>query len=281
MSSSDSQKPVFWKDFTAGYISGIVNVISGQPFDNTKVKMVGTKNSFLKTISTTIKRQGVLSLWAGSSFPIICFGFCNSICFSVNEQFKQYFRSKKQNYRLGLHEFFISGAMAGLANSIISSPMEHLRIRMAVDVENKFQKSSWKCFTYFYQNYGIKGLYRGMVITAFREFFLYGAYFAAYSGLRQWGERSDVLWMMFVGGMGGVSGWMGGFAFDNIKTRYQTDDLSNLKYKSWRDLKPVLKFSKLTEGFSAGFIRGFPVNALTFYSFELAMNFFYKNKSVK
>lgn len=40
--SNPTQKihePVFWKDLAAGYISGVANVLSGQPFDICKVRI--------------------------------------------------------------------------------------------------------------------------------------------------------------------------------------------------------------------------------------------------
>jgi solute carrier family 25 carnitine/acylcarnitine transporter 20/29 len=75
-----------------------------------------------------VKEEGILSLWKGSLFPLLGFGLCSSILFSVNESSKKYFKSSTG--KLGLKDYFISGGLAGIANSIISSPMEHIRIRM-------------------------------------------------------------------------------------------------------------------------------------------------------
>lgn len=273
-----THEPNFWKDFAAGYISGIVNVMAGQPFDNSKIKMVQTGRPLLWTFRNTIKQEGFFAFWKGSSFPLIGFGFCNSIIFAVNEKVKFYFMNKSPNSKLQVQHFFLAGGLAGLANAIVSSPMEHLRIRMANDVGNKLYNGPVDCFRKMYGQFGMRGLMRGFWITCVREFFLYGAYFGGYEGMKQWGQRSDPLWMMFIGGIGGMCGWMGGFSFDNIKTRLQTDDLANPRYRSWADIQKVLKFSEITKGFSAGFVRAFPVNAMTFFSFELAMRAFYGHK---
>ena len=278
MTNETANHPIWWKDFLSGYIAGVVTVMSGQPFDNTKVKMVGTKNSFLYTIKNTIKTQGISSLWAGSSFPIIGFGLCNSIIFSTNENIKHRFKMLNQSDKLKAYQFFIAGGIAGLANTIVITPVEHLRIRMAVDKMNQFEKSAFKCFNHMYSHYGLKGLYRGLTVTAIREFFGFGTYFATYEILKQWGNRTDVPWMMLIGGIGGVCGWFAGFAFDNVKTRLQTDNMDNLAFKTFSDVKKVLILGKLTEGFTAGLIRSFPVSALTFYSFEMAMKLFYGKK---
>lgn len=270
--------PVFWKDFTAGYISGIVNTMAGQPFDNCKIKMVGSGKSLLWTFQNTIKVEGVRSLWKGSTFPLITFGFCNSIIFSANEGVKYHFKKNSNDGKLKAWHFFIAGGASGLSNSIISAPMEHLRIRMQNDVGNALYKGSIDCFNKIFRSHGLLGLYKGFSVTVVREFFLYGSYFAAYEVLRQWGNRNDTLFMMTIGGLAGISGWMGGFSFDNIKTRLQTDSFDNPVYKTWADVRKVIKYSEIMKGFSAGFIRGFPVNAATFYSFELSMNAFYRDR---
>ena len=267
--------PVVWKNFVAGYISGVVNVMSGQPFDNCKIKMVNSGKSLLWTFSNTLKTEGPFALWKGSIFPILGFGFCNSIIFSVNESVKYQFKKQSNDAKLKFQHFFLAGAFSGLANTVVSSPMEHLRIRMQNDVGNKLYHGSYDCFKKIYSQHGLKGLYKGTTICAIREFFLYGFYFAGYECLKQWGSREDTLWLMTIGGLGGVAGWLGGFSFDNIKTRIQTDSFENPVYKNFNDIKRVLKFNELTKGFSAGFVRGFPVNALTFYSFELSMRAFY------
>jgi solute carrier family 25 carnitine/acylcarnitine transporter 20/29 len=276
--SPKTHTPVFWKDFIAGYISGIVNVMAGQPFDNCKIKMVQTGRSLLWTATNTVKVEGPFAFWKGSTFPLVGFGFCNSIIFAINENVKHFYRKQSKTGELGVQHFFMAGGLAGLANTIISCPMEHLRIRMANDVGNKLYNGPIDCLRKIYGQFGMRGLMRGFWVTAVREFLLYGAYFGGYEGLKQWGKRSDTFWMMFIGGIGGMCGWMGGFAFDNIKTRLQTDDLANPRYRSWEDIRRVLTPHELTKGFSAGFVRSFPVNALTFFSFELAMRAFYGHR---
>lgn len=85
----------------------------------------------MSNLKSIVKEEGILSLWKGSLFPLICYGLCSSIMFSVNENMKKIFK-KNNNQSLTLTEFFICGSTAGLANSIVSSPMEHIRIRLQI-----------------------------------------------------------------------------------------------------------------------------------------------------
>ena len=58
------------------------------------------------------------------------FGACSSILFAVNEKCKYYYRLMNNTKTNTLGEYYIAGGLAGVANSIISSPMEHIRIRL-------------------------------------------------------------------------------------------------------------------------------------------------------
>ena len=69
------------------------------------------------------------------------------------------------------------GATAGLANSIVSSPVEHIRIRMQLQssaVGEGAYKGSVDCLKSIVRDYGFKGLYKGMVPTMYRELVGYG-----------------------------------------------------------------------------------------------------------
>lgn len=131
MSKPSERKPVFWKDLTAGYISGVANICVGQPFDICKVRIQSSgQGSFVSTLTDIVKHEGVKTLWKGSLFPLLGFGLCNSICFAVNENLKSQFRIKNNRDTNTISEYCLSGGIAGLANTVISSPMEHIRIRM-------------------------------------------------------------------------------------------------------------------------------------------------------
>lgn len=53
-------------------------------------------------MKSIVKEEGVLTLWKGSLFPLICFGMCNSICFAVNEHFKYEFKKWRNTKNIKL-----------------------------------------------------------------------------------------------------------------------------------------------------------------------------------
>ena len=84
----------------------------------------------MSVFSNIVKNEGPLTLWKGSLFPLLGFGACNSVLFAVNENFKNEFQKTNQRNFNTLWETLLAGGCAGIANTIISSPMEHIRIRM-------------------------------------------------------------------------------------------------------------------------------------------------------
>lgn len=270
--------PIFWKDFLAGYISGVANILSGQPFDICKVRMATMNTgSLVKTFQAIVKDEGLLKLWSGSTFPLIFYGICNSIVFAVNEKSKYFFRRQNKSIDLRYEQFWISGALAGVANAPISAPMEHIRIRLQTDKTGKYSGSfdaAWKIF----QEHGLRGIYKGFLITLLREFVLYGFYFSTYEILKQKFNTDNGFVLMSIGGLGGMSGWCSAFLIDNLKSRIQTDHFVNPRYHSWQTIRPVLTWAQLSKGFTAGFFRSYPVNCITFITYELAADLIYQDK---
>mmetsp|Transcript_13738 Transcript_13738/g.11688 ORF Transcript_13738/g.11688 Transcript_13738/m.11688 type:complete len:81 (+) Transcript_13738:7-249(+) len=76
----------------------------------------------------------------------------------------------------------ISGAIAGVANCLVTIPAEHSRIRMQIQSqENPVYKGSVDCMRKITAEYGIKGLFKGGVSTIFRDAIGYAGFFGMYA----------------------------------------------------------------------------------------------------
>lgn len=266
-----------WKDLAAGYIAGVANILSGQPFDICKVRIQskGT-GSFLPIFKDIVQNEGFLSLWKGSVFPLLTFGVCNAVLFAVNEKCKFWFRQLTGNNSLSVGHFLLSGSIAGLANTVISCPMEHVRIRMQIqDSKFKVYTNSFDAAFKIAKQHGIRGVYKGAGITMAREFILYGGYFASYELLRQNFPNENKLWLMTCGGLAGLTGWCFGCIPDNVKSRIQSDSFTEPKYRGAMQVFRESGMQQLTRGFTVGLYRSFPVNACTFFTFEMAVKGLY------
>ncbi|KAJ1967332.1 Mitochondrial carrier protein ymc2 [Dispira parvispora] len=179
--------------------------------------------------------------------------------------------------------------MAGLANSVVSGPVEHIRTRLQVQTASASStltyRGPWDCICKIYQSHGIAGLYKGQVATAWRETFGYGAYFLTYEWLVQraiakGGISRDQLpatQVCVYGALAGFAMWGSVYPIDVIKSKLQTDQLGrqSRRYQSILDCARQTLRHEGVAGFYKGItpclLRAAPANAATFIGFELAM----------
>mmetsp|Transcript_26280 Transcript_26280/g.25897 ORF Transcript_26280/g.25897 Transcript_26280/m.25897 type:complete len:117 (+) Transcript_26280:433-783(+) len=101
-------------------------------------------------------------------------------------------------------------------------------------------KNSADCFKYILNNYGVKGLYRGLKVSFFRDTFGNTLFFGAYQGIAKkifGGDHIDAhqlkMWQcMICGGSAGVIYWVGIFWLDIIKSKMQADSFTKPRYNS-------------------------------------------------
>ncbi|KAF3196114.1 hypothetical protein TWF106_005384 [Orbilia oligospora] len=127
------------KDLFAGAMGGVAQVLLGQPFDIIKVRLQTTSQySGAVDAATTIwKKEGPLAFYKGTLTPLIGVGACVSIQFGAFYQAQRILeRYNKDNNtgrkELTLGQYFLAGASAGIANSVISGPIEHIRFVRAL-----------------------------------------------------------------------------------------------------------------------------------------------------
>lgn len=92
--------------------------------------------------------------------------------------------SSKKPPMLSLSQLFVAGAASGMANSILSGPIEHVRIRLQSD-PSKTYTGPIDFMKKVGSSHGIAGIYKGQGITLVRELGGYGIYFATYEALMQ------------------------------------------------------------------------------------------------
>ncbi|CAG8832786.1 1038_t:CDS:2, partial [Racocetra persica] len=117
----------------------------------------------------------------GTTTPLVGVGACVSIQFTVLEHMKRYFNDRNVNkdFMLTNSQLFLSGAAAGIANSVISGPIENIRTRLQVQITPTQANSVKKpmlysgpidCIKKIYSAHGMRGIYKGQSMTMAREF---------------------------------------------------------------------------------------------------------------
>ncbi|EDR11557.1 uncharacterized protein LACBIDRAFT_183526 [Laccaria bicolor S238N-H82] len=287
------------KDLTAGTVGGIAQVLVGQPFDIVKVRMQtaskGTYTGMLHCAGGILKNEGPLAFYKGTLTPLLGIGVCVSIQFGALEYAKRLFAAQnlaagkggEAGKTLGGGQLFTAGVFAGLANGVVSGPVEHIRIRLQTQSNtNPTYKGPYDAIKKIYSQHGIAGIYKGQAVTLLREASGYGVYFLAYEKLVQWemgkkGIRRDQISpanAVLYGASAGYALWAVIYPIDMIKSRMQTDGFSpstGQKYKSTLDcVRTVWRtegIGAFTRGLGPTLIRSPFANGATFLGFEMAM----------
>lgn len=263
-------------------------MIVGHPFDTVKVRLQTQdakkplyRGSF-HCVGTIVKQESAKGLFKGMSSPMAGLAFINAIVFGVYGNMQRYLPDPDS-----IRSHTISGCTAGLVQCLVTSPMEMTKIRMQIQgIESgslganskspskKIYKSPMDCLIKVQRSEGLRGVYRGLGITAVRDAPGFGAYFASYEFMTRRvfiDSNGDVgmFGLFMAGGLAGIISWLASYPFDVIKSRYQADGVAGSKiyanvmdcvFKSYRE-EGVRVFFK---GFNTTIVRAFPVNAATF-----------------
>ncbi|CCE61442.1 hypothetical protein TPHA_0A03660 [Tetrapisispora phaffii CBS 4417] len=281
------------KDLFAGTTGGIAQVLVGQPFDTTKVRLqtsTAEDITTMKVIKDLVKHEGLKGFYKGTLTPLIGVGACVSVQFGVNEYMKRLLKTYNKTYKgidskiLSLPQYYACGLTGGLVNSFLSSPIEHIRIRLQI------QKNSGKnaefsgpldCIKKLLKQ---KQLMRGLPVMMVRAGHGLGVYFLVYEALianqikKKSINREDIKsWRLCLyGATAGTLLWIAVYPIDVIKSIIQSDNLKSPKYGT--SLFKVGRQLYLKEGLPVFFkgllptmLRATPANAVTFTVFETSM----------
>ncbi|KAI1769878.1 mitochondrial carrier [Hypoxylon cercidicola] len=279
------------KDLFAGAVGGVAQVLIGQPFDIVKVRLQTTTaySSALNAATTIYAREGPLAFYKGTLTPLLGIGACVSIQFGAFGWARRYFESANalaspgagpRPQELSYGQYYAAGAFAGVANSVISGPIEHVRIRLQTQPHGaaRLYAGPADCVRKLSAHAGVlRGLYRGEAVTMYREATAYGMWFltfeylmnadAARNGLR----RADIpaYKVALYGGLAGEALWLASYPFDVVKSKMQTDGFGKeMRYKTMRDCFAQVWRQEGMRGFWKGIgptlFRAMPVSAGTF-----------------
>ncbi|KAM0348292.1 hypothetical protein ACHAPU_004260 [Fusarium lateritium] len=234
-------------DFWAGYLSGAVGIIIGNPLDVIKVRLQAqnttpvSNSSFLSvptgtTAAASAINQGTSytarylgsynSLVTGTAAPILGYGALNALLF-VSYNRTEAALNNATSASGSLWNTWIAGAVGGLTTWIVSTPTELIKCRAQLASP---PVSSWAIAKQIWKAEGVRGFYFGGAVTAVRDSIGYGFYFWSYELSTRWlatepgGQSSfqhEAAKVLLCGGLAGVTTWVSIFPLDVIKTRVQ------------------------------------------------------------
>ncbi|KAI1495746.1 mitochondrial carrier domain-containing protein [Biscogniauxia marginata] len=276
----------------------------GQPFDIVKVRLQTTTqySSALNAATSIYAHEGPLAFYKGTLTPLLGIGACVSIQFGAFGYARRYFESVNAGRSLSpspssasasappplsYGQYYAAGAFAGVANSVISGPIEHVRIRLQTQPHgaSRLYAGPLDCVRKLSARGGVLGgLYRGEAVTVLREAQAYGVWFLAFEWMmnadaaRNRVDRRDVpsYKVALYGGLAGEALWLGSYPFDVVKSKMQTDGFGkDMRYRSMRDCFAQIWRAEGARGFWKGLgptlLRAMPVSAGTFAVVEATM----------
>ncbi|KAK2590830.1 carrier protein ymc1 [Conoideocrella luteorostrata] len=283
------------KDLFSGAMGGIAQVLIGQPFDIVKVRLQTTNqySGALQAASSIYKNEGALAFYKGTLTPLLGIGACVSIQFGAFHAARRWLEArnaadpKLKTSGLSYSQYFAAGAFAGVSNAVLSTPIEHIRIRLQSQPHGdaRLYNGPLDCVRKLSAHQGVlQGIYRGSAVTLYREASAYGAWFTAFEYMmnsdaaRNKIDRKDIpAWKIaFYGGLAGEALWLASYPFDVIKSKMQTDGFgAQQKYPTMRSCFAATWQADGVRGFWKGIwptlFRAMPVSAGTFAVVEMTM----------
>ncbi|KAJ6715215.1 MITOCHONDRIAL BASIC AMINO ACIDS TRANSPORTER-RELATED [Salix viminalis] len=261
------------REFVAGGFGGIAGIISGYPLDTLRIRLQqpnpGSAFSILRRV---MAGEGPAGLYRGMGAPLASVTFQNAMVFQTYAILSRAFDSSVSASDPPSYKgVALGGVGTGAIQSILLSPVELSILKTE----------------------GLKGVYRGFVITVLRDAPAHGVYFWTYEYMREQfhpgcrkNGQENLRTMLTAGGLAGVASWLCCYPLDVVKTRLQAQTPSSpLQYKGILDCfhRSVQEegYGVLWRGLGTAVARAFVVNGTVFAAYEIALRCLFNNGSIQ
>ncbi|KAF7250058.1 Mitochondrial carnitine/acylcarnitine carrier protein [Varanus komodoensis] len=189
-----SQAPISpLKNFFAGGFGGVCLVFVGHPLDTIKVRLQtqpkplpgqsllysGTFDCFRKTLL----KEGVRGLYKGMAAPIVGVTPMFAVCFfgfGLGKKLQQ----RTPDDVLTYPQLFAAGMLSGVFTTVIMAPGERIKCLLQASSGEIKYGGPLDCAKQLYREAGIRGVYKGTVLTLMRDVPASGMYFMTYEWLK-------------------------------------------------------------------------------------------------
>ncbi|XP_049898511.1 solute carrier family 25 member 48 [Epinephelus moara] len=273
----------------------------------------GYRNT-LHCILTIYRKETVSGFFKGMSFPLATITVYNSVVFgffSNTQRLISKYRYGDGRHPCGMVDLTVASMLTGLVSVGLGAPVDLVKIRLQMQTQmvvtenlqlagnvsngtsiplrsidmnsQRLYRGPIHCISSILQSEGLQGLYRGGGAMLLRDVPGYVLYFIPYSifcDLLKPDATSSPhpgsIWL--AGGLAGSISWVTATPADVVKSRMQADAQLQRKY---RGILHCIIHSYRTEGAQIFFrgasvnaIRGFPMSATMFLTYELSLQFF-------
>uniref|UniRef100_A0A3Q0T2S9 Solute carrier family 25 member 48 n=1 Tax=Amphilophus citrinellus TaxID=61819 RepID=A0A3Q0T2S9_AMPCI len=301
-------------DFIAGWIGGECSSVTDTPSLRTRLQAGKGYKSTLHCILTIYKKETVAGFFKGMSFPLASITVYNSAVFGFFSNIQRLISNYRYGdgwHPCSMLDLTVASMLTGLMSVGLGAPVDLVKIRLQMQTQTvlaenlhfagnvsngtniplrsvsipsqQLYRGPIRCISSILQTEGLQGLYRGAGAMILRDVPGYTLYFIPYAIfcdlLRPDATSSPhPCSILMAGGLAGSISWVTATPADVVKSRMQADAQLQRKY---RGILHCIIHSYKTEGVQVFFrgasvnaIRGFPMSATMFLTYELSLRFF-------
>lgn len=168
-------------DFWAGYLSGAIGIVIGNPLDLIKTRIQagpGTASTATHHPSThlpwTSQFERLSALARGAAAPILGYGALNALLFVTYNRSLSLLNTGALDpvpQEPSQASIWAAGALGGFATFVVSAPTELVKCQAQVSSP---PRSSWQVTKDVWRADGVRGMYLGGGVTSVRDAVGYG-----------------------------------------------------------------------------------------------------------
>ncbi|NXY75392.1 S2547 protein, partial [Glareola pratincola] len=254
-------------------------------------------NGIWHCIQETYRTEKVRGFYKGVSASVLSVSVISSVSFGTYRNFLcsicklRYGAADAKPSKLDVS---LAGGGAGAVRVLLMAPSEVAKVRMQTQrdphpsiaspqpVPKPKYRGSLHCLKVIAKEEGFWGLYKGCSALLCRDCSSSAIYFLTYSALCDWltpagKDKRGFLVVLLSGGFAGVLAWGLATPMDVIKSRMQTEESDQHKYKGLvhcaRESVRKEGAKVLFKGLGLNCIRAFPVNMVVFVTYEAVLRF--------
>jgi len=224
----------------AGAVSGVLTRFSCQPLDVLKIRFqlqqepvsraAGSKyRGVLQALSQIVRDEGPTALFKGmvpAQWLSVVYGAVQFATFEgLTRKLQRLTADPSRESGVGLH--FVTGAVAGVAASAASLPLDVVRTRLVVQSEPKYYTGMMSAMRSMLRQEGVRSFYKGGVPTMLQTAPYTSLQFGAYTAFSQlvdrwhlWQERPSTK-ALVCGVLAGLAAKTAVYPLDVVKKRLQ------------------------------------------------------------
>lgn len=278
------QKLSFMEDFLLGGTAAAISKTVAAPIERIKL-LIQNQNELYRTgrlqqlysgpidcLHRTVTTEGVFALWRGNMANVIRYFPTQALNFAFKDVYKQLFRSSDSQISMQNDSFrrwgvnLLTGGLAGVSSLTFVYSLEFAFTRLTTDVASSTSARPRKfngLFDVYRQTLaadGIRGLYRGFLVSCTGIFVYRGFYFGLFDSIKPYVLKGDLehsfLAAFFLGWIVDAGAGFVAYPIDTVRRRMMMTSGEAVKYTgSWDAAHKIL----LQEGYRS-FFRGAGTN---------------------